>query len=102
MKAAWTKGALLLLMLVVQLLLIGSQLAAQEDAPIPPGNPDTWGIPGRAVKLPLEPQTTQPNIFSAPSRPGSEARNQLSGPSGEAQEVYTGTRAGFGESRVQA
>ncbi len=96
MKAVWKKGALLSLVLIAQMLLVAGHLAAQEDAPIPPGNPDTWGIPGHAVKLPVEPQTTAPNIFSAPSAPGNEALNQPSGPAGEAEEKYTGTRAGFG------
>jgi hypothetical protein len=95
MKAAWMKGALFFLALM-QVLFVAGQLAAQEDAPIPPGDPSTWGIPGHIVKLPVKSENNPPNIFSAPSPPGNERQNQPTGPAGEAEEKYTGTRAGFG------
>ncbi len=96
MKAAWMKGALFFLALIVQILCAVGQPAAQDNYPVPPGNQSTWGIPGHPEKLPEEPQSTPPNMFSAPPLPGNEALTQPSGPAGEAEEKYTGTRGEFG------
>jgi hypothetical protein len=96
MKAAWMKGVPFFLALIAQILFMVGQPAAQEDYPVPQGNPSTWGIPGHPEKLPGEPQSTLPNMFSTPPAPGNEALGQPSAPAGEAEENYTGTRGEFG------
>ena len=71
---------------------------AQNDYPVPPGNPSDWGIPGRPEELSPAPQQTAPaNAFSTLPPPGNEGLNQPSVPAGEPQEEYTGTgNLGFG------
>ncbi len=89
---------LILLITAVLLLLLGVCSArAQNDYPIPPGNPDDWGIPGRSEQLPEE-KAPPSNAFSAPPPTGNEAAiAEPSAPAGEPQEEYTGTRdRGFG------
>jgi len=90
MKATSTIVMLFVAVLVVQMLCAVS-VAAQEDYPIPRGDPALWGIPGHAERLPEEAQTSGPSIFSAPRPPGNEALKNLAGPAGEAEEIYTGT-----------
>ncbi len=96
MKGAWVRGAILFLAFVAQTLFVVGQPAAQEDYPVPPGNPETWGIPGHVEKLPIKPQPGSPDMFSAPTPAGNEQQNQPSAPAGEADEKYTGTRGDFG------
>ncbi len=93
-------GFALLFLLFVALIIFGPALAeAQNDYPLPSGNPRDWGVPGKPEKLVPEEQqqTSAPDAFSAPSLPGNEELNQPSVPAGEAQEKYIGTRGrGFG------
>ena len=90
----------ILIFLPAVLLLVSATGAAkaQNDYPVPPGNPSDWGIPGRPEQLPPAPQqTAPPNAFSALPPPGNEELNQPSVPAGEPQEEYTGTGdLGFG------
>ncbi len=93
-KAACRKGMLILLAVLLVLSAV-SRAPAQEDYPIPPGNPNRWGIPGRTDEFrPPEPRTPQgpQDMFSAPPLPGNEKYEQPYGPEGEDQEKYTGTR----------
>ena len=91
MKAAWMRSTLLALVLIAQILLVAGHSAAQENYPVPRGNPDTWGIPGHTEKLPVKPQFPF-SMFSAPSPLGNEGQNGPTGPAGEAEEKYTGTK----------
>jgi hypothetical protein len=90
MKATWSISTLFMAVLVAQMLCAAIS-AAQEDYPIPRGDPALWGIPGHAERLPEEAQTSDPSIFSAPQPRGNEAQSSLAGPAGEAEEKYTGT-----------
>ena len=90
MKAIWRISTLFVAVLLAQML-CAAAVAAQEDYPVPRGDPALWGIPGHAERLPEEAQTSVPSIFSAPPPPGNEALNNLAGPAGEAEEKYTGT-----------
>jgi hypothetical protein len=111
MKAAFRSGILLFLLFVMGTIFVPVPAEAQNDYPIPPGNPSGWGIPGKPKTfVPEERRTSPPTIFSAPAPPGNEELNRPSAPAGEAQEKYTGTRdRGFGgiagtgidESRIQ-
>lgn len=88
MRIEWNR-MLVVGALIAQLLWTAGPAVAQEDAPIPPGDPATWGIPGHVVKLPVKPAPPS-TIFSAPSPQGNEALNRSTGPAGEAEEKYTG------------
>jgi len=90
MKAIWSMSTLFVGVFIAQML-CAAAAAAQEDYPVPRGDPALWGIPGRAEKLPEEGRTSPPSIFSAPQPPGNGALNNLAGPAGEAEEKYTGT-----------
>lgn len=69
-------------------------VTAQENYPVPPGDPEKWGFPGRSETIqPEQPsygQSRQSSIAPAPQ--GDEDANRPNTPSGEAQEKYTGTR----------
>ena len=90
MKATWIIGVLFVAMLAGQML-CAAVVAAQEDYPIPRGDPAVWGIPGHTERLPDEGQTSPTSIFSAPQPRGNEALDSPTGPAGEAEEKYTGT-----------
>jgi len=96
MKLAFKEKVLLVSAVAVLLGFIAGQAAAQENYPVPKGDPSTWGIPGHAKKLPVEPEAGPPNMFSAPRPWGNESLSRPSGPAGEAEETYTGTRV-FGD-----
>jgi hypothetical protein len=98
MKAALRLGTLLFLLFVMVTIFAPTPAEAQNDYPLPQGNPSDWNIPGTPDKLvPEKRQTSTPDMFSAPAPRGNEALNQPSVPAGEAQEKYTGTRdRGFG------
>jgi hypothetical protein len=93
MKLTFIMKALCAVALIVQILYSAGVAKAQEDYPVPQGNPATWGIPGHTERLPEEAQASPPSIFSAPRSWGNEAQNGVSGPAGEAEEKYTGTWA---------
>jgi hypothetical protein len=93
MKATWIRNSLLVAAVIALILSTAGVARAQEDYPVPRGNPATWGIPGHRETLPEEAQGSPPSIFSAPRPRGNEALNGLSGPEGQAEEKYTGTRA---------
>ncbi len=98
MKAALRSGILPFLLVVMVVILAPAPAAAQNDYPLPPGNPDKWGIPGKPDTFaPKARQTSAPDQFSAPAPPGNEELNEPSVPAGEAEEKYTGTGdRGFG------
>ncbi len=98
MKAALRSGILPFLLFVMVIIFAPALAEAQNDYPLPQGNPSDWGIPGKPDKLvPEKRQTSAPDTFSAPAPRGNEALKQPSVPAGEAQEKYTGTRdRGFG------
>ncbi|HUJ68840.1 MAG TPA: hypothetical protein VLW86_04920 [Syntrophorhabdales bacterium] len=91
MKATWIISTLFVVSIIAQMLYAAGVAAAQEDYPVPRGNPATWGIPGHTKRLPEEAETSPPSIFSAPRPRGNEALNNVAGPAGEAEEKYTGT-----------
>ncbi|OPY69761.1 MAG: hypothetical protein A4E57_01011 [Syntrophorhabdaceae bacterium PtaU1.Bin034] len=81
-------------LLLLFILLSANGAVAQEDYPVPRGNPDNWRIPGRSEALPAPQSEPSPpgDIFTAPTAPGNEAQNPPGRPAGEAQEKFTGTR----------
>ena len=98
MKAAHLSGILPFLLFVMVIIFAPALVEAQNDYPLPPGNPRDWEIPGKPDKfVPEERQTSAPDALSAPSPRENEKLSQPSVPAGEAQEEYTGTRdRGFG------
>ncbi len=98
MKGALRLGILPFLFFVASIVIVAAPVEAQDNYPIPPGNPSDWGIPGTPEKLvPEEQKTSAPDAFSAPRPRGNEELNEPLVPAGEAQEEYTGTRdRGFG------
>ncbi len=91
------KSRLLPFLLLVMVTFASAWAEAQDDYPLPPGNPSDWGIPGRPEELlPEAGQTSAPDVSSSPS-PGNVELGQPSVPEGEAQEEYKGTAdPGFG------
>ncbi len=84
--------ALCCLLAIACILLAANMARAEEDYPLPPGNPDTWKIPGQTDTFaPPEPPMPS-NTFSAPPPPGNVGLEQPSVPAGQAEEKYTGTR----------
>ena len=98
MKTALRFGILPFLLFVMVVGFTPAPAEAQNNYPLPPGNPSDWGIPGQSETLvPEGEQTPAPDALSAPALPGNEELNQPSAPAGEAQEEYTGTGdRGFG------
>jgi hypothetical protein len=93
MKAALRLGILPFLLFVMVIMCAPDEAEAQNDYPVPPGNPSTWGIPGKPdTFVPKERQTSAPDEVLAPSQPGNEQLDEPSVPAGDAQEKYTGTR----------
>jgi hypothetical protein len=82
----------LCLVLATALFLLGQPAKAQEDYPVPPGNPESWSVPGQSeTLLPGRPSPLPSDPFTALRRPGNENQNLPNTPSGEAQEEYMGT-----------
>jgi hypothetical protein len=75
-----------------------THLHAQDNYPLPAGKPDTWRIPGQSERLtvPQETKTASGEQIEVPPPPGNEAIEGPTGPSGQAEEEYTGTREGLG------
>jgi hypothetical protein len=92
------KANFLCLTLVLGQFLAAGPLLAQDSYPLPPEKPSTWRIPGESSKLvvPERPRTGSEKGIATPPLPGNEASEGATGPSGETEEKYTGTRAGFG------
>lgn len=69
-------------------------VSAQENYPVPPGDPEDWGVPGRARELPLEqPSPSAPaDLLTAPRQQENAARNEPDVPWGDSEEEYTGTK----------
>jgi hypothetical protein len=88
---------------ILPLLLLGAGLvlaplpcAAQDDYPLPQGNPETWGT-GRTERLAVPPLPGDEGVvgsgdFTAPPPRGNLEQERPGAPAGEAEEVYTGTR----------
>lgn len=67
--------------------------AAQENYPVPQGNPEDWGVPGRVHTLSEESSPPESgDLLSAPGQRVNADRNRPDVPWGEAQEGYTGTK----------
>jgi hypothetical protein len=82
----------LCLFVLVLALFAACPSGAQENYPLPAGPPDTWGQ-GAQERLLLKGKNETPaGLLSALPPRGNEAQEQPQAPSGEAQEVYTGTR----------
>ena len=91
MKSTWFAKLLIAAAVMAQILYIAGVSKAQENYPVPGGDPAAWGIPGHEERLPEEAQTSPSSIFSAPQSWGNEGLNSPSVPAGEADEKYTGT-----------
>ncbi len=84
-------GALCGLCLCISVL-FASTLKAQDNYPLPAGEPDTWKTPGEEEKLVVEPAPRTASPDTLPSQQDYREQNMATRPGGEPEEEYTGTK----------